>query len=72
MEKKLRFIDGLVPAPIDAPQDEIPVSREDGPLEGDLIADLPAVPCCQLPAGDKALPVGKEGLLLRGLRTNSG
>ena len=65
MEKKLRLIDGLVPAPVDAPQDEIPVSREDGPLQGDLIADLPVVPRRQLPAGDKALPVGEEGLLLR-------
>ena len=65
MEEKLRLVDGLVPPPVDAPHDEIPVSREDRPLEGDRLADLPAVPRRHLPAGDEPLPVGRKAFFSR-------
>ena len=66
MEEELGLIDVLLPAPVDSPQDEFPIPREDGSLEGDQIADLPPESFGQFLSGNGALSIAEEGLVLIG------
>ena len=65
LKEKLCFIDGSIPAPINPPQNKIPVARIDGSLERDCIADLPAVFRRKLPSGHGAFAVKQKGFLLQ-------
>jgi len=66
MEEHLGLIGGLVLAPVDAAQHELPVAGEDGPLEDDGVADLPAEPLRQLAPCHAPLAVAQRGRELVG------
>ena len=72
VEEKLGFIDRFIPSPVDPPQDELPISREDRSLQGDGIPDPPSEPFCQLSARDKGFRSRRKVSCCSGGRTNSG
>jgi len=64
LKEKLRLIDGLVPAPVNAPEHKIPVARIDRAFERDRVADFPFVLGGQLPADHRPFAVQQKILLL--------